>query len=77
MNAVSRKTSGTVTTTASTSAREMVTPAMSISDFWASIRSGMPFCEPPSHRMPTFWRMNDMPTAVISGASFGALRNGR
>ena len=27
--------------------------------------------------MPTFWRMNEKPTAVISGASFGALRNGR
>ena len=24
--------------------------------------------------MPTFWRMNEKPTAVISGASFGALR---
>mgnify|MGYP006159065283 CR=1 FL=1 len=26
---------------------------------------------------PMSWRMNDMPTAVMSGASFGALRSGR
>ena len=26
--------------------------------------------------MATFWRMNDMPMAVISGASRGALRSG-
>ncbi len=37
----------------------------------------MPSCEPPRHSRPTFWRMNENPTAVISGASFGALRNGR
>ena len=55
----------------------MTTPPMSMTAFWASIRSGMPFCEPPSHRMPTFCRMKDTPTAVISGASLGALRNGR
>ena len=66
-----------VTTTASTSPREIDTPPMSTTSFWASIRSGMPFCEPPSQRMPTFCRMKDMPTAVISGASLGALRNGR
>ena len=34
-------------------------------------------CEPPCHSRPTFWRMNDKPTAVISGASFGAVRSGR
>ena len=27
--------------------------------------------EPPSQRMPTFWRMNEKPTAVISGRQFG------
>ncbi len=66
-----------MTATARMSAREITTPPMSMTAFCASIRSGMPFCEPPSHRMPTFCRMNDMPTAVISGASLGALRNGR
>ena len=37
----------------------------------------MPSCEPPSHSRPTFCRMKEKPTAVISGASFGALRSGR
>ena len=37
----------------------------------------MPSCEPPRQSRPTFWRMNEKPTAVISGASFGALRSGR
>jgi hypothetical protein len=30
----------------------------------------------PFQTMATFWRMNDMPMAVISGASRGALRSG-
>ena len=41
-----------------------------------SIRSGTPRCEPPSQSRPTFCRMNEKPTAVISGASLGALRSG-
>ncbi|MEJ7715864.1 MAG: hypothetical protein WKF40_09265 [Thermoleophilaceae bacterium] len=77
--AVSSSTSGTVTADGQhVGARSIDTPAML--DEHASarrIRSGMPFWEPPSHRTPTFWRMNDTPTAVISGASFGALRSGR
>ena len=43
----------------------------------AWIRSGTLDGEPPSQSSPTFCRMNENPTAVISGASFGALRNGR
>ena len=31
----------------------------------------------PSRFKPTFWRMNDIPIAVISGASRGACRSGR
>ena len=31
----------------------------------------------PFQRMPMFWKMNDTPTAVISGASFGAVRSRR
>ena len=42
----------------------------------ALMRSGMPACEPPRHRRPTFCRMKEKPTAVISGASLGALRRG-
>ena len=37
----------------------------------------MAFWDAPIQRMPTFWRMNDIPTAVISGASFGADLSGR
>ena len=44
---------------------------------WESIRSGTLRCEPPSQSRPMFCRMNENPTAVISGASLGALRNGR
>ena len=39
--------------------------------FCDSIRSSMPSGEPPRHSRPTFCRMNEKPTAVISGASFG------
>ena len=31
----------------------------------------------PTRTSATFWRMNDTPIAVISGASRGALRSGR
>ena len=45
---------------------------------WLSwIRSGTPCGEPPSHSSPTFCRMNEKPTAVISDASLGAPRSGR
>ena len=44
--------------------------------FWEPIRSDAEV-EPPFQSSPTFWRMKDMPTAVISGASFGAPRSGR
>ena len=77
MNAVMAISSGMVTPTASTSPLVISTPPIVNSSFCESIRSGMPSCEPPSHSRPTFWRMNEKPTAVISGASLGALRSGR
>ena len=40
------------------------------------IRSGTLIGEPPRHTSPTFCRMNENPTAVISGASLGAPRSG-
>ena len=43
--------------------------------FWEPIRSGTDVGSG-CHSAPTFWRMNDIPIAVINGASFGALRNG-
>ena len=52
-------------------------PPITNSSFCERIRSGMPSCEPPSHRRPTFCKMKEKPTAVISGASLGAERNGR
>ena len=55
----------------------IVTPSTVNSVCWASTRSGTPCWLPPFQRRPTFCRMKDMPTAVISGASFGALRRGR
>ena len=76
-NAPSRSRSGTVAATASTSPCVIVTPAISKRCFCDSMRSGAARCCGPSQRMPTFWRMNENPTAVMSGASFGALRNGR
>ena len=45
--------------------------------FWDPIRSGTRRGQPPYQSETTFCRMNDIPIAVISGASFGALRNGR
>ena len=77
MNGVITSSSGIVTPIASTSPLLIETPPMSKSSFCARIRSVMPSGEPPSHSRPTFWRMNENPTAVISGASLGALRNGR
>ena len=76
-NVVSSITSGIVATTASTSPREMESPSGENSSCCAWMRSGTPRWEAPIQRMPTFCRMNDMPTAVISGASFGAPRSGR
>ena len=52
-------------------------PTMLNTSFWESIRSGTARCEAPSHRIPTFCRMKEKPTAVISGASLGAPRSGR
>ena len=37
--------------------------------------SGTDVGRAPFQTRPMFWRMNDMPIAVISGASRGALRN--
>ena len=77
MNWVSSSTSGIVTPIAITSALVTSTPATSNSTCWERIRSGTLNCEAPNHRTPTFWRMKEKPTAVISGASLGALRSGR
>jgi hypothetical protein len=77
MKVVSSSTRGMVAAIASTSPRAIEMPPMLNSSFWASIRSGIPSGEPPIQRMPTFWRMKLKPIAVISGASLGALRNGR
>ncbi len=77
MKVVSSSTSGIVVATESTSPWLTSTPPIVKRFFCGSTSSGTPSCEPPIQRMPTFWRMNDMPTAVISGASFGAVRNGR
>ena len=54
----------------------IVTPKIVTTVCCALMRSGMPTCEPPFHSRPTFCRMKEKPTAVISGASFGALRSG-
>ena len=77
MKVVSRRTSGIVTAIASTSPWCITTPPIEKSSFCGSTSCGTPSCEPPIQRMPTFWRMNDMPTAVISGASLGADLSGR
>ena len=68
--------SGTVTNRASRSPWVIGTPRIVAIVVWDSIRSGTPRCAPPSQSRPTFCRMNEKPTAVISGASLGALRNG-
>ena len=74
---VSRNTSGMVTTTARMLPRVICTPKMSMTSFWLSIRSGVATWEAPIHSTPTFCRMKDIPTAVISAASFGAFLSGR
>ena len=76
MKPVIRISSGMVTPTESTSAFSIVTPKIVNSVCCALTRSGTPCWLPPFHSSPTFCRMNENPTAVISGASFGALRNG-
>ena len=54
----------------------MGTPPMVNTTFCAPIRSVTLCWEPPRHSRPTFCRMKEKPTAVISGASLGALRSG-
>ena len=76
MNVVSRKTSGIVTAAASTSPLLITTPPTVMRSLDWLIRSGTEDWEEPSQRMPTFCRMKDIPIAVISGASLGALRSG-
>ena len=77
MNHVSAMISGTVTPTASRSARRMTTPATVTTVLFSLIRSLTDAGEPPSHSRPTFCRMKEKPTAVISGASLGAFLSGR
>ena len=77
MNHVSSSTSGIVAAIASTSERRTTAPEIwNTTSFWW-IRSETPTGEPPIHSSPTFCRMNENPTAVIRGASLGALRSGR
>ena len=64
-----------MTTTAKTSARTISMLEIEKTPRFFSIRSGG-LSGWPRHSRPTFWRMNDMPMAVMSGASFGALRSG-
>ena len=77
MNVVIAISSGIVRKIARRSPLVTSMPPITNSSFCERIRSVMPSCEPPSHSRPTFWRMKEKPTAVISGASLGALRNGR
>ena len=77
MKVTSAITSGAVTATARMSPRVISTPPMVKTSCWEWIRSGTLCWPPPYQSRPTFWRMNENPTAVISGASLGAPRNGR
>ena len=77
MNAVISSSSGIVTPIDSRSPLVMTMPPIVSSSFCDRIRSAMPSYEPPRHSRPTFCRMNEKPTAVINGASFGAPRSGR
>ncbi len=77
MNVVSSRTSGIVVRDREHVALVHLTPPIEKRSFCGSTSCGTPSCEPPIQRMPTFWRMNDMPTAVISGASLGADLSGR
>ena len=76
MKVVSRKTSGIVTAIASRSPCVIVDAAdldehVGLVDEVRDARR-----RAPSHSRPTFCRMKEKPTAVISGASLGALRSG-
>ena len=77
MNAVIRRTSGIVTPSASRSPLVMPISPSEMTSCCELMTSSMPSGEPPSQSRPTFWRMKEKPTAVISGASLGALRSGR
>ena len=55
----------------------MATPPMVNTVCASPIRSGTLCGEPPRQSRPTFCKMKEKPTAVISGASLGALRSGR
>ena len=74
---VMSRTSGIVTPTARMSPRLTMTSPNSKTAFCESMRSSTLCGEPPSQSRPTFWRMKEKPTAVMRGASFGALRSGR
>ena len=75
-NHTSASSSGTVTATAKTSECSIATSKIGKYSFCEPIRSG-DASGVGRHSRPTFWRMKLMPIAVISGASFGALRSGR
>ena len=77
MNQVSANTSGIITAKARMYPRRIGTPPMVNTVCCEWIRSGTLCGEPPRQSRPTFWRMNEKPTAVISDASLGALRSGR
>ena len=77
MNQVSANTSGIITANASMYPRRIGTPPMVNTVCCAWIRSATHCGVPPRQSRPTFCRMNEKPTAVISGASLGAFRSGR
>ena len=66
-----------MTPTASTSALRITIPNTVTITWFSLMRSGTPSGDGPSQSNPTFCRMKENPTAVMSGASFGALRSGR
>jgi hypothetical protein len=77
MNAVISSSSGMVTKIESRSPLVIRMPPTEKISLCERTRSAMPSCEPPRHSRPTFCRMKEKPTAVIRGASLGALRSGR
>ncbi len=76
MKVVSIRTSGIVRPIDSASARSTRMPPIVNSSSRPWTRSGTPTGDAPIQSCPTLWRMNEKPTAVISGASLGAPRNG-
>ena len=77
MNQVVANTSGIITAKATRYPRKIGTPPMVNTARCAPMRSATDCGLPPRQSRPTFCRMKENPTAVISGASLGAFRSGR